>query len=95
MRTYSANPFRAQYDGKPILEALREVEGSPGEFIATKVWELELMTKLQMSEAEYAEIPLMERARKIVAMKLPDWVGILESERVHKELERKYARATR
>lgn len=89
MRKHSAIPFRAKYDQKEIFDALKVVEGSPGEYIATKLWELELMIRLQLNEQEYVKIPVEERARMICATKLPQWMEILEGDRQLKEFESK------
>lgn len=85
--------FKAQYAGRPVLEALQDVEGGAGGYLAVKKWESELMLTLRLSEEEYSAIPVMERARKIVAMKLDDWMGILENDRISKEMEAKKKRA--
>lgn len=89
----SATRFRASYQGEPILDALRNnIEGGQGQYLAVTAWELELMLKLQLSEAEYSRIPVGERARKIAAMKINEWIEILESDRHHKEWVAKNAR---
>lgn len=81
--------FKAQYQNKPVLDALQGVDGGAGGYLAVKKWESELMLRLQFSEEEYSEIPVMERARKIVAMKLDDWMSILEHDRLDAEYKKK------
>lgn len=45
------------------------------------------MVKLSKDEEEYGNIPVKERARMIVGMKLPEWMGILEQDRQIKKME--------
>lgn len=66
------------------------VEGSPATYAAIRAWEIQLMVELNVDEKTYAQIPLKERARKLCAIKLPEWVGILESHRAMKEAEAKH-----
>lgn len=84
--------FKAEYNGMGVLDALQHVDGGAGGYLAVKKWESELMLRLQLSEAEYSQIPVMERARQIVAMKMDDWFSVLESDRISKEMARKNAR---
>lgn len=69
------------------------VEGSPASYEAIRAWEVQLMIELRMSEVEYAAMPLKERSRKLVAKKLPEWMGVLESHRQYKEMESKRGRS--
>lgn len=54
------------------------MEGGHGEVIAIRLWEVELMVRLRMTEKNYLKLSKAERARKIVAMKLQDWFSMLE-----------------
>jgi hypothetical protein len=54
------------------------LEGGNGEVIAIRLWEVELMIRLKMTENEYLKMSKQERARKIVAMKLKSWFEMLE-----------------
>jgi hypothetical protein len=54
------------------------LEGGHGEVIAIRLWEVELMIRLRMTEEEYLKLGKAERARKVVAMKLNKWFEMLE-----------------
>jgi hypothetical protein len=79
--------YAARFDGMDVLEALATVSGGLSEYAAIRMWENELMIAMRLGESEYALMPLMERARKIGALKAKDWFGILESERQRAEME--------
>lgn len=87
--------FKASYGGMPVLSALQAVEGTPGQYVAVKKWEAELMLELKLSEEEYSKISVIERARKIVAMKLDDWMSVLDSERMRIKSEAERARRSK
>lgn len=52
--------------------------GSGGSYLAIKKWEIDVMIAMGMTEGEYSRLPLEERARKVVAHKLSDWMQILQ-----------------
>lgn len=67
----------------PILDALDALEDmdiakAHSKVLAIPIWEGQLMISLRMTEDEYIRIPKEERARKLVAMKLSDWLQLLE-----------------
>lgn len=80
-----AQNYGAKWAGKEIFDALENVEGGMGEYISTKVWDTDLMIRLGEAEAVYAERTVKERARMIAALKIPDFFGILESDKAIKE----------
>lgn len=73
------NTYNASYDDKDILDALSEVGGGQGVYNAIRVWENKLMIEMNMSEADYVLIPVVERCRKICAMMIDKWLEYLES----------------
>lgn len=77
--------FHAEYNGVPLLDAMENVKGSGVSYAAIRAWEVELMVALKMTEAEYASLSVEERARKIVAMKLPQWSEILAAHEARKK----------
>lgn len=79
--------FQAKYDGEEIMEALGRSQGGKGSYAAIRMWEIQLMLHLSLLEKDYATLSLDERARKLCAMKLDDWIGYLEGERLRKERE--------
>lgn len=84
-----SHTFGARWAGKELFDALASVEGSLGEYISTKVWESDLMIKLAETESAYTERGVKERARLIAALKIPQFMGILESDRAIKEARSK------
>ena len=62
------------------LEALEELEilQTSAKVLAIPIWEGQLMIQLKMTEEEYIQLPKEERARKIVAMKLGEWIQLLD-----------------
>lgn len=81
--------FGARWAGKELFDALANVEGGMGEYISTKVWETDLMIRLGETESAYTERGVKERARLIAALKIPQFFGILESDRAVKEARSK------
>lgn len=75
--------FRAEFDGLPILDALEaleelEIVQTHAKVMAIPIWEGQLMIQLQMTEEEYIQLSKEERARKLVAMKLGEWIQLLD-----------------
>jgi hypothetical protein len=85
------NHFQAHFQGRDILEALNRVAPGSGGYAAIKVWELNTMTIHGYTEEEWANLSLAERARKVAALKLPDLLEALESDKQHKEWKIKNA----
>lgn len=82
--------FNAKWGGMPVLDALQKhVEAGNGEFAAIPVWEVELMIKHNMTEEEYITLEPRERARKIVAEKLPGWIESLDGALAAKNMKAK------
>lgn len=81
--------FKAEYGDKEIFEALEEASGGEGKYDPIRMWENQLMIKMGMTEAEYCMMSLEERARKVVAMKLPEWIGHLDHDRMMSERKKK------
>ena len=75
-----------------IFQAMSLVEGSPATYRAIRAWEVSLMIQMQVTEEEYALIPLKERARKVCAMQLTDWIKTLESHRQYEEMKARHGK---
>ena len=84
-----SHTFGARWAGKELFDALQTVEGGMGEYISVKVWETDLMIRLAETEAVYSERGIKERARMLAALKIPEFFGILESDRAIKEARSK------
>jgi hypothetical protein len=84
-----AHNFGAKWAGRELLDAIGDIDGGLGEYVSTKVWESSLMIKLAETEAAYTERSVKERARMIAALKIPEFFGILESDRAIKEARAK------
>lgn len=85
--------FRAEFGGQEILKALFALEPGGGKVNAVSLWESQLLNALGLvtaeEEARYSQLPIADRARKVAAFKLADWLGSLEVDRVHREAKRK------
>jgi hypothetical protein len=86
IRDAMTNTFGARYKGQDIFSSLEGIEGGHGEYVAAKVWEAELMIKLGEREEVYTERSVKERARLIAALKIPEFLKVLENERMIKEM---------
>lgn len=51
-----------------------------GKSWGVRQWELETINAIGWTEAAWGRLSLAERARKVCAHKLRDWMGALESE---------------
>jgi len=84
--------FRAEFGGREVLDALFGLEAGGGKVNAVALWESQLLNALGLvtpeQEADYANLSVADRARKVAAFKLADWLGVLEADRVHKEARR-------
>ncbi|MCL4296141.1 MAG: hypothetical protein KJ077_10455 [Anaerolineae bacterium] len=87
MRRPSVATFQAQFEGKPIFEAMAAVKGGGGEINALPLWELQAMAYFRIDEADWIELPIPRRARMVCTVKLPEWLNILESDRVSREMK--------
>ena len=88
-----AQVYRAEFAGLGVLEALWKMEPGGGKMNAVALWENQLLNALGLvtseDEAEYGQLPIVDRARKVAAFKLTDWLGSLEADRAHREAKRK------
>jgi len=89
-----AQVYRAEFAGLGVLEALMRLEPGAGKMNAVALWENQLLNALGLvtrdQEAEYGQLPLVDRARKVAAFKLSDWLGSLEADKAHREAKRKH-----
>ena len=81
--------FRANFDGESVLiKILKDASGDEsdgGGYNAIRTWEIQAINQSSFTESEWAELPLDERARRVVAMKLDDWLAYLTAEKQRKE----------
>ena len=85
--------FRANFDGEAVLTKILNNsadEDSGGGYNAIRTWEIQAINNSGFTESEWAELPLDERARRVVAMKLDDWLAYLTSEKQRKEKKGAY-----
>lgn len=85
--------FRASFANQEIFEAFEIISGGLSQYDAIKKWENDLMIAMRMTELEYVLIGVKERARKICAHHLDDWLGALQAEVDRKQAEAKVARS--
>jgi hypothetical protein len=81
--------FGARWAGQELFDALANVEGGMGEYISTRVWDTELMVKLCETEEVFSERSIKSRARMIAALKIPQFFGILETDKSIREARSK------
>ena len=80
--------FRANFDGEAVLTKIlngdsEETDG--GGYNAIRTWEIQAINNSGFTESDWAELPLDERARRVVALKIDDWLGYLTMEKQRKE----------
>ncbi len=79
--------FRANFDGEAVLTKILDNAGdedSGGGYNAIRTWEIQAINNSGFTETEWAELPLDERARRVVALKLDDWLAYLTAEKQRK-----------
>jgi len=79
--------FRANFDGEAVLTKILDNAGdedSGGGYNAIRTWEIQAINNSGFKESEWAELPLDERARRVVALKLDDWLAYLTAEKQRK-----------
>lgn len=81
--------FRASFQGLDILDALWRTEPGEARLDAVRLWEAQFLNQAGLvspeQEAEYGQLSIMERARRVAAFKLSDWIAALEIDRMRKE----------
>lgn len=76
----AAHIFFAKFDDQPLLDALLGSGGQTlGECDVIAKWEEQVMIAMGKTEAEWSELSLGERARKVVAHNMDNWMGALQS----------------
>lgn len=73
-----AQTFKATFDGGPILEQVLEDKEGSAKVDALRLWASQAREAWGLKLAEWAAIPLKERAGMVVTLKLPDWLQSLE-----------------
>ncbi len=80
--------FRANFDGEAVLTKILDNAGdedSGGGYNAIRTWEIQAINNSGFTESDWAELPLDERARRVVAMKVDNWLEYLTAEKARKE----------
>lgn len=86
--------YQAEFEGVNVLVALQNIErDNSGKYDTIRVWESELMMRMQMTELEYALMPLQERARKVCSLFLPDLMQALQYEKDKQKRDAKKSRS--
>lgn len=81
--------FQATYDGEPLIKAYQtRLKGGVGAYNVVRIWEVEAMIALGMTEESYAEIPVKQRARMIAARQVPKMVEALSHDEQIKALRK-------
>lgn len=76
--------FNASFDDEEIFEAMDKTSAGLGAYNAIRLWENQIANALGLRDYEYAQTALDERARRVCALKLPDWLEMLEVSRVRR-----------
>jgi hypothetical protein len=77
--------FNASYDDEEIFDAMDEASKGMGSYNAIRLWENQIANQLGLLDWQYAQLPLEERGRRIIALKLTDWLEHLDAERRRKK----------
>ena len=74
--------FKAKFANEPIFRALFKGRGtSDSEHDVVAVWETETLHASGLTEQEWAELTIGERARRVVGSKLSEWQSSLQMEK--------------
>lgn len=73
----------------PLLEAQSNLPRGLAKYAFSRWCEVELMLKMQMTEAEYVLMPVPERARKIAVMIGKPMIEALAQHRAYKDIKTK------
>lgn len=72
--------FQAEFQGEPVLDALKRSKKGHGSINTIKQWEISLMNKLGISELDYSVMDVRERSRRVCSEFLPEIMSYLETE---------------
>ncbi len=78
------NTYSASFDNKDIFEAMGKAKGGSGEYNHIRLWENMWANEMKLSDLELAIIPVEERARRVCAMMLNNWLEFLEMDKSRK-----------
>jgi hypothetical protein len=81
--------FGAHFKGEDIFDALQKIERGHGGYDSIRATEIQIMQKMGMTEAQWAELSIEERTRHVAARMLPKLVENLESDQSIKEARRR------
>lgn len=81
------NQFKAKFDGNGVIDQLfsNDDDDGGGRYATILGWEVELMNRLGMSQDEYSQLDVYDRAIRICGEKLPSWMESLEIRKMRKE----------
>lgn len=79
LESAASRVFHAKFDNQPLFKAMMgNGNTGDGEHDIVAVWEVETMHQSGLTEQLWAELPLGERARRIVGSKLSEWQSGLQ-----------------
>ena len=78
------NTYKASFDNKDIFDAMDKAKGGSGEYNHIRLWENMWANEMKVSDLELAVIPVEERARRVCAMMLNNWLEFLEIDKSRK-----------
>lgn len=81
--------YLANWAGSDILEMMKGIKASSSEFLATRVWEYQLMNKLGLDIDSYSNLNVSDRARRIISFKLEDWLSVIYNDEEEKKRKNK------
>jgi len=87
LRTALWQSLNATIDEDDVLDAIMNLKVPDTlqlKYSVPRFWEMQTMSAMQMTEAIWADLPLPERARKVVVHMLPQWASALEAARMQK-----------
>lgn len=77
--------FMAEYNGFPLFDSFESiVEGGLGAYLSIRAWEVRLRKELRMTEEEYTQLGIMDRAIMLMAEKIPEMITQIDMENQRK-----------
>lgn len=84
--------YGASFSGRPVLDALMEGEGGDTTLDVLRYWEVQTLDKLgiwrQEDVDQWLDLPVKERAARIVGASLGDWMKALDIDKAIRESKR-------
>ena len=83
------NTFRASFDGKAVLAKIFEDSedgiDNGAAYNAIKTWEIQAISQGGLTEEAWTKLDIKERARRICAMKIDEWLSYLSVKKIDSE----------